>query len=234
MKLHLATIAGILLAATPVLAQAPAPKPAAAPSWLTTFTTTADGGMQIGNPRAPVHVLEFSSLTCPHCRDFHMTGAGPFKAKYIATGKVRYEIRNFILNGPDFAATVIARCQGPQRYFALTDLLFRTQQDWIKGFMAISEADSKALQAMKPEAAIRVMADKGGLLTFLQRRGIPRATADRCLADPRGFASLNAIQKQGFEKFDVKGTPTFVLNGKTLASVNTWPALEAELRKVVR
>src|SRR5208337_131257 len=112
--------------AAPVEA-APAPAEAAKP------TVAAEGplpDMAIGNADAPVTIIEYSSLGCPHCAHFHADVFPELKSQYIDTGKVRYVMREFPLNEPSLAGAVIARCLDPSRYFAFTSLLFSKQPDW--------------------------------------------------------------------------------------------------------
>lgn len=245
--LRMATVAGLALGlATPVLAQtaparpaAPAAAPAApvkpaAPDWLRTVSRTPEGGFVMGNPRARVSIIEYASFTCPHCAHFHETGIKPLKTNYIARGLVRYEFRNYVLNGPDMVASIIARCQGPQRFFPLADLFFSRQAEWLKGFQNISDADQRALQAMPLQQALGVMADKGGLVGFLRGRGIPKANIDRCLADTAGFTKLGDMQKVAYEQLNVRATPSFLINGKLDETIRDWPALEARVKALLR
>jgi protein-disulfide isomerase len=202
-----------------------------APDWTSSYSITPEGGMQVGNPKAKVHLIEYSSLTCPHCKDFHLSAMAALKSNYIASGKVRYEVRSMALNGPDTVAILISRCQGPQRFFALAELLYRNQMEWIKGYSRLTEADTASLRTMPTDQSLRFMAERSGFTSFLQKRGIPQATVQRCLSDPAALDRIAAIAKTGQDKFNVAGTPTFVLNGKKLDKIILWSQLEPELRK---
>ena len=92
---------------------AAATKPAKPASWLDVVVATPDGGIRQGNPNAKVKLLEFGSLTCSHCGAFAQEGVPTLRAKYIATGRVSYEYRPFLLNGVDFAPSLLVRCQPP-------------------------------------------------------------------------------------------------------------------------
>lgn len=199
-------------------------------NWLSTIKPTADGGFVMGNPNAKVSLMEYGSLACSHCAHFHAEGITPLKQKYIATGKVRYEFRNFILNGPDFAVSLIARCQGASRFFPLADAFFTRQSQWIEPFTKISDAQGKALSALPPEKQIQGLAVAGGLESFTRKLGIPKATFDKCLTDQGKIAELAGMRKVAIEKFKVEGTPTFYLNGKKLDKVATWPDVEKALK----
>ena len=86
--------------------------------------------MVLGKDDAPVTIVEYSSLSCPHCAVFHRDVLPALKSEYIDTGKLRYIEREFPLNNPALAGSVIARCVDPSRFFAFTDLLFSKQEDW--------------------------------------------------------------------------------------------------------
>src|SRR4051812_27460632 len=85
----------------------PAAKAAAKADWTRTFAVTPAGGFRVGNPKAKVAIVEYGSLTCPHCQHFAETALKPLFQDYIRTGKASYEFRSFILNGPDLAATLV-------------------------------------------------------------------------------------------------------------------------------
>ena len=88
--------------------------------------------MLIGSDDAPVKVIEYASLTCPHCARFHTDVFGQIKANYIETGKVQFEMRDVYFDRYGLWAAMIARCGGPERYFGITDILFKKQAEWSK------------------------------------------------------------------------------------------------------
>ena len=88
------------------------------------------GDLALGDPDAPVTVIEFFSLTCPACRRFHMNIYNRLKPDYVDAGKVRFVARDFPLNAPALQAAVLAHCAGRDRYFAFVDVLFQTFDDW--------------------------------------------------------------------------------------------------------
>ena len=85
----------------------------------------------MGNPAAKVKLVEYGSLTCGHCATFAKAGMAPLVGTYVRSGKVSYEYRNFVLNGLDVAATLVARCGGPGRFFPVADTLYATQDQWM-------------------------------------------------------------------------------------------------------
>lgn len=216
---------------------APLPTAVSAPAgqaWEEMVVVTPEGGFRIGNPDAKVKLIEFASLTCPHCREFHEAAAETIKNKYVASGNVSYEYRNFVLNGPDFAATVLTRCQGPTAFFGLLDAFYDDQASWTEPFAKISKADQEALGNMPEEQAVRRMAELGGLADYVKLRGIPRAKFDQCLSDPAQAKAVNDLRNQAVNEYKLTGTPSFIINGTVQEGVFTWPDLEAKLQTALR
>ncbi len=212
-------------------AAAPAAKPG---DWLQTVQATPEGGFSIGNPNAPVKLVEFASLTCPHCRDFHEMAMPAIKGQYIATGKVYYEFRNFVLNPADYGATMLSRCQGPSAFFGLIDAFFKNQQTWIEPFTKLTEAQTSQLQSLSPDEQVVTYAKLGGLDGFVRARGIPEAKFKACLSDAKQRGQLEAIRKAAVEQYKVTGTPAFVLNDKPLEGVHSWADLEPLLKDAAK
>lgn len=98
--------------------------------WTGVINPTPDGGVMMGDPNAKVHLIEIGSLTCPHCREFEETAVDQLVAKYVKTGKVSYEFRNYIRNSFDLSAVLIAKCNGPEGFFPLSRAFYDTQLDW--------------------------------------------------------------------------------------------------------
>lgn len=224
--------------AAPVTAAA-AVAPAAATAtagpqdWTKVVTATPEGGFRMGNPNAPVRFMEFASFTCPHCRDFHAASKDALKT-YVAGGKVSYEFRNFVLNGPDLAMSVLARCDGAPAFFPHLDSVFGTQDQWIQGFTKATPDDQKRLQALPPDRQLLGIADQGGLDKFYKLRGMPRAKYEACLLDKSAVDKLQAVRDEGIKRYEVAGTPTFVLNGETLRDARDWPAVDAAIKAQLR
>jgi protein-disulfide isomerase len=208
--------------------------PAAATNWLAMTAMTPEGGFRIGNPNAKVKLLEFASMTCPHCKDFHAEAFEIIKKKYVASGDVSYEFRNFVLNGPDYAASMLARCQGPQPFFGLLNAFFTDQETWTKPFSQMTEADSARLSAMPQDKQIAGLAEAGKLDAYVRTRGMPRAKFDACLADKAALDKLLALRTQATDTYKLTGTPGFIINGKTQEGVFTWEGLEPKLKAALQ
>jgi len=180
--------------------------------WSETVSQTADGGMLMGNPNAPVKLIEYGALTCSHCAEFAEKSKTELKA-FIDKGSVSWEFRNFMLNPFDIPAALLARCGGPAPFFPISEQMFATQRDWLGKAQSLTPADQQALQGMKPLQLSQTLADKLGLVEFVQQRGVPADKAKACLADPKAIDALVGMTDKAVNEFKVQGTPTFIING---------------------
>ena len=197
--------------------------------WTKRTAASTDGGFVMGNPNAKVTLVEYGSLTCPHCRHFAETALKPLTANYIRTGKVRFEFRNYILNGYDLSASVIARCGGASRFFPAAESFFATQDSWIDRIRKTPRDRLEAVEALPGNKKLAAMADIGGFKTIGAAKGITAAAADKCLADPAAAKRLVDMTDAAQDRYGVKGTPTFFVNGKRVDGAD-WAAVEAALK----
>ncbi|MEP4379931.1 MAG: DsbA family protein [Alphaproteobacteria bacterium] len=144
----------------------------------------------IGSPDAPVTVIEYFSLTCPHCASFHNDVYGDLKAKYVDTGKVRLVYREFPRDGVDLRAGMMARCADPRRYAGLVQVLFKNQPNWTRSNDPVGE-----------------LAKIGRLA------GIDDATFQSCIANEELANGLLAA-RQNASTLGVQSTPTFEIAGQ--------------------
>ena len=171
----------------------------------------AVGDMELGAKDAPVTIIEYASMTCSHCANFHM---GPFrelKAKYIDTGKVRMIFREFPFDPVALQASMLARCVGAKRYFGMLNVLFKSQAKWAN--------------SSEPQQALAKIARLGG---FTEAR-FKACMTNQDLADMILESRLN-----GSKKFGVDSTPSFIVNGvKTSGNMTAteWDKLLANYLK---
>jgi protein-disulfide isomerase len=197
--------------------------------WTEQVVATPEGGFLMGNPAAPVKLVEYASLTCPHCKDFTAHAAVPLRDNYVKTGRVSWEFRSFVLNPLDVAATLLARCQGPGPYFKLTEQVYADQDKWVKAFNDAGEAELKRIGSLPEDQQFTALAKAAGLDHFFRVRGLPEAKINACLTDKAGLQQIVALRERGSTEDKVTGTPAFLINGELQENVFDWPTLEGKL-----
>lgn len=213
--------------ATPVAAAA-AP---AGGSWTETVARTPEGGFRMGNPDAPIKLVEYGARTCPTCGAFSREGATPLERNYVASGKVSFEFRDFLVHGaPDLAAALLGQCGGTATFFPILDQMYANQDGYLDRLQQGGAALQERLNAMAPTQAITALAEQMGLIDFVKQRGVPEGKARACLADQ---AAIDRIAKQSQDaqaSGTVTGTPTFLLNGEPVQGAVSWPQVEQALK----
>jgi protein-disulfide isomerase len=222
--------AGLTLFAPLALGGAAAPKAkalrTAAQDWGKLVAATPEGGFRIGNPNAPVKLVEYGSLTCPHCAHFAAEAMSELIGSYVKTGRVSYEIRNFVRDPYDLAATLISRCGGAGRYFPLTEQIFAAQNEWTGALGRLSAEEYDAINALPPLLKLQKIASVTGLDALAARHGVPAAKTKACLADSKAIERLTAMRGAAVERHQLQGTPTFLINGRKVDGVGDWAALK--------
>jgi len=228
LRLALAAVAASLVAAPAQLPAAPAKKAQAAKDWTRTVVATPEGGFRMGNPNARVKVVQYASLTCPHCAHFAQSGYGPLKAE-VRTGKVSLEYRSFVLNGVDLAATLVARCGGSSKFFPLAEKMFAAQSQWMGKIGGLPQAEKDKVMELPAEQRLARVAELGGLTQMAAQAGVPPQRVKQCLSDRAAQERLaqmyDAAAAQG-----VNGTPTFFINGARVTG-HDWADIEPLIRK---
>jgi protein-disulfide isomerase len=163
------------------------------------------GDQILGNADAPVTIIEYASMTCPHCSHFHETTFPEMKKKYIDTGKVRFIFREFPLDPLAAAGSMLARCAGKDKYFPLLEALFSQQKDWV---------------VQKPLAP---------MLAIAKQAGFTQQTFDECLANQQMLNGLEEARTRAAQKLNVNSTPTFVLNVKIFRGALTPEELDKQV-----
>lgn len=215
----------LMLFAAPVAAQRV--------DWNKTITLTPEGGYLIGNPKAKVRVIEFFSLTCPHCKDFVVNDLPVIRSTYITRGTVSLELRNFVLNGPDLAASMLMRCASAPQAVTLYHAAFAEQHALFFERPQLPPAALERVQKAPVERRALQFATEAGLLKWFVGRGVPVARANACLTDKKAEAQLIGIRKQAISQFDIQGTPGFVVNGKKVQG-SSWLELEPVIQQALR
>lgn len=156
-----------------------------------------------GSPNAPITLVEYASLTCPHCAAFHNNVLPRLREKYIATGKVRLVLREFPLDNLAAAAAMLGRCAGEGKAFALVAVLFARQNEWAFVDKPVPE-----------------------LFRFAKLADFTKASFDTCLRDQKLLDDIAAVRAHASKAFGVTVTPTFFVNGQRLERGSTFEDFE--------
>jgi protein-disulfide isomerase len=201
--------------------------------WSKMVSATPEGGYLMGNPQAQVKLVEYGSMTCPHCREFDEQGMPALIENYIKKGLVSLEFRNFVRDQFDMAASLIARCGGPDRFYPLARALYADQNVWVQ--KAIDQPEKQqTLQSLPPNRIFVEAASIAELPQWAAQRGLPTAQANACLANEAEVTKLVQMQSDAVADFNVPGTPAFVINGKLVENSANWASLEPAIRKALR
>lgn len=215
-------------AAGPVGAPLNAVPPPAGKAWADVVSATPEGGYVMGNPNAPIKVIEYGSLTCPHCAEFEEKGFPHLRDDYVAKGTVSFEFRNFVRDPYDTTMAMLTRCGAPESFFALTEQVYSNQKAIFDQLQPIGAQ----LQAanLPPNQIFKAIGERGGLIDFFAARGIAKDQAAQCLAKSETATKLADDTAKAGDTFNITGTPTFLVNGKNV-EVATWDALEPILKQ---
>jgi protein-disulfide isomerase len=183
-------------------------------AWLPLVLTESSAAepqeQSLGDPQAPVTIIEYASLTCPHCAQFHTEVLPELKERYIAPGKVRLIYRDFPLDQNALAAAALAHCAGSDRYFSFLDVLFETQASWAR--------------AEDPIAALKRLGKLGGL---------SEEQMDACFADQELADGILRTRLEGQNEHQVDSTPTLVIDGETYAGARNIEELSAVIDPLI-
>jgi protein-disulfide isomerase len=226
--LALLGVAAATVLAAPSNAAA-APAPAVQRDWTGVVAMTPEGGFRMGNPDAPVKLVEYGSLTCPHCATFAAAAMTELRGRYVTSGRVSFEYRNFVLNGIDVAASLLARCGGAETFFPVADALYARQEEWTGRIAGLDDEQKERLNALPPGARLARLAEIGGLSALAAGHGVTAQRGKACLADEEGLDRLAAMAEAA-SALGVQGTPTFFINGEMVEAYD-WATLEPLIRQ---
>jgi protein-disulfide isomerase len=165
--------------------------------------------MTLGNPDAPVKIVEYASFTCPHCATFHLDVLPNIKKKYLDKGLVQLEYREVYFDGPGLWAGLLARCKGNEKYFPMIDLIFKNQEDWAKG---------------------NIDNIKAGLLSMGRQAGLTDEESLTCMQDDNLAEELVVSFQENAKRDNISSTPTFLINGQLVKNL-PFPEFEEIIEK---
>lgn len=163
--------------------------------------------MALGAEDAPVTVIEYASMSCPHCATFHQRTFHDFNAQYIETGQVRYIFREFPLDAAAFAVAMLARCAPEERFFDVVDIYFQQQEQWLRSGDMLN-----------------------AIYDIARQFGFTQETFEACLENQSLFEGLNEVRTRAAEQFGVNATPTFFINGERQSGALTLAQLEEHIQ----
>jgi protein-disulfide isomerase len=198
-------------------------------NWMETVERTPEGGFRMGNPNARVKLIEYLSLSCPHCAEFAHQGGRSLFQEYVRSGRVSVEYRNYTLNGFDLAAAFLSRCASPEQYFDMTHYLLGHQPEWLGRSQSLTEAQRNELRSATPLVAMQRLAPMLGLDRIASRHGLNPAAQRTCLANQAGLDQIERMVQAARSQHNVQGTPTFLINGQVVEA-NSWATIEPLLR----
>ena len=216
----------------PTAESSPLPKVAApaGKAWTDVIDSTADGGTVMGNPNAPIKLVEYGSLSCPHCARLAQEGFAKLTGDYVSSGRVSFEYRSFAIHPIDVPMTMLVNCAPKESFFPLVEQIYGNFDTLLGGAEtqeALANAD-KAMSLPENQRFIAVAAAQG-LTPFFAARGISVDQSNTCLSN---FAKANevAAHSKKYGEAGIDSTPTLFINGGKVEG-NTWPEIEAALQR---
>lgn len=201
--------------------------PPAGKAWKEVVAANAEGGYVMGNPQAPVKLVEYGSLSCPHCAKLAQEGFPTLVDKYVNSGKVSLEFRSFAIHPQDVPLTMLTQCGGTDTFFPLAEELY-------KNFDAVTEATMKGADAanklgnLPDNQRFVALAQTLGFTDFFAARGLSKDQQNACLADFSKAAQV-AKYSESYSAQGIDSTPTLLING-TKVNGATWAELDAALK----
>jgi len=207
----------------------PAMAAPAGTQWADTVTVTPEGGFKIGNPDAPLKLVEYASHTCGACASFSATGKPVIKDKYVASGVVSFELRNLVRDPIDLSIAALVRCGAKENMQPLSDQAWASLEQ-IFASVQTNQAIYEAASSQPVEQRFVTIAQAAGLIDFFAARGLSADQSRTCLADAKAIEGIANASSTQSEELKITGTPTFFLNGKKL-EVSQWAELEPMLQR---
>lgn len=207
------------------IAAIPAPEGS---NWGETVTVSEQDGYVLGNPDAPLKLVEYASHTCGACAVFSATGK-PGLREYVATGVVSFEQRNLVRDPIDLTIATLVRCGAPENMQTLSDQAWSNLEATFQQ-MQSRNAEMQAASELPPEQRFIEFARITGLSDFFAARGLSADQQRACLSDTTAIESIANNSSSQADELGINATPSFLLNGRKL-DVNQWDDLEPVLQR---
>ncbi len=200
-------------------------------AWSDVVAVTPEGGYQMGNPDAPIKLIEYGALSCSHCADFSEKSAAEMRSNFVDSGRVSYELRFIINNALDVPANLLTTCGTPDAVLPLADQFWAWQKTMFDNLQTAGDAKMSAISQLPREQQFGAIAQLTGMDQFFAARGVARDQAAMCLADVAKAERVVKASGDYADKYKVEGTPTFYINGAKL-DANTWEAVKPRLEQL--
>ena len=192
----------------------------------------SDGGHLFGNPEAEKKLIEFMSYTCSHCAEFARKGDAAIKLSYVPTGKISYEVRHLIRDPVDLTAALLTHCGDEKKFGGNHEAIMYRFDEWMDKARNATQAQRSRWQFGTNSARFQAIASDLDFYEIMETRGYRRADLDRCLSDEAKAKALADTSAADVAKYQLTGTPSFVLDGKLLEA-HDWPSLEKRLKDAI-
>ena len=198
--------------------------------WTQTVSKT-DEGFVMGNPNAPIKLVEYGARLCPACKAFATEAYQPLTNDYVRTGKVSFEFRDFLIHGPgELGLAMLARCVDKSAFFPILEQNYAGQDAMNAKLAAMTPEQQQALRRGTPAQSVAAWTDAIGGIEFMKERGLPDAKARACLSDEKVMNDIIAVTQKAGGNGTVAGTPTIIVNGAKVDSI-AWADVQKALKK---
>lgn len=199
--------------------------------WEETITQTAVGGMMAGNPAAPIKLVEYGSLSCPHCARFAAEAMTPLMTEFVSSGRVSYEYRSFYIHQQDLPLTMLVRCAPKENFFPLVEAVYANYDNFIKLLDDPKvQASAEAASKLPPGQRLPALSQALGFSSFFTAHGMSADQVNACLSNTANATAISNTFKT-FADSGVQQTPTLVINGFQLPPESSeWPKVAEALR----
>lgn len=211
-------MAGTLAACAALsIAAAPPKKPAlsARTNWNAAAAVTTNGSHRLGNPEAPLKLVEYVSYTCPHCAHFQKESDPVLRLTMVPKGQISVTVTNFLRNPIDLTVAMLTNCGDPKRFFARHNAFFASQEKWLAKAEATNREQQKRWYEGDYPTRMRAISSDLGFYDQTAAWGLSRAQTDQCFASKATMDQLK-VQQSDVQSLGLQGTPSFTLNGQLL------------------
>lgn len=222
----IAAAAALALPASGAFAQR-RPVRAARVDWTRIVVRTPEGGVRMGNPAAPLKLIEYGSITCPHCAELSAEGGPILRDRYVRSGRLSWEYRPYLIFPTDPGVFMLLNCLAPGQFFPAAEQLYASQRAWVGRVQAIPPDQVARLSALPAVQRAAALVRAAGLDLFFRQHGLAPARINACLNDRAGLVRVGEITRHA-DQIGVQGTPTFLINGRLVGALD-WARLEPML-----